>query len=146
MSENTIGREPVQFVEIRLDKCALTFGTAPCTADIGVTGETQCFNTFRTCGDPENYDNSEKFVLRFARPQAMLPAGIEAFPTLQSVSTSPTRIEPGKSLGRRASVSAVIADHPYHDRVLDPYFRTRDSAFSPQGTFWARLIARNPYY
>lgn len=146
MSATKTGRQPVQFIEIRLDRCSLTYGETPCTAAIGVTGDTQCFNAFRTCQDPDNYDPSDKLVLRFASPHAMLPGDLEVIPTLQSLRQTPARIEPGKSLGRRASVSAVVADHPYHDRLLDPYHRTRDPAFAPQGSFWARLLARNPYY
>lgn len=53
MTETTIGREPVQIVEIQQPLCANTFGTAPCTAS--GTGDTKCYNTRASCQDAANY-------------------------------------------------------------------------------------------
>lgn len=47
MSENELGREPVEVVEIVVPKCANVFGSAPCTAT--GTGDAKCFNTRATC-------------------------------------------------------------------------------------------------
>ena len=145
-----MSREVIQFVELRLDRCSLTYGVSPCTAAIGTTGTTQCYNTAVTCQDRNNYDNSSQFVLRFVSPSEAIPDDVYdgadlVVPSLMDLRTTPGRIEPGKSLGRRASVSALITDHPHHDRGVDPYFTDRDAAFAAQGSLWTRLIARNPY-
>ena len=91
MSENTIGREPLQIIEIEQPLCSLEYGVSPCTAAIGVTGSIKCFNTSKTCQDLPNYD-PEPLLLRFCKPQATQPEGIFCIPSLQSVSTSPTQI------------------------------------------------------
>lgn len=53
MSENEVGREPIEIVEIVLPKCINTYGVSPCTASIG--GDRKCYNCRATCQDPENY-------------------------------------------------------------------------------------------
>ena len=61
MNENTVGREPVQIVEVITPKCNNVHGSAPCTAT--QTGSAKCFNTRATCNDIDNYQ---------ARPAAHL--------------------------------------------------------------------------
>ncbi len=51
-----VGRSPFQVVELELDQCRLTYGTSPCAAAIGTTGDDRCYNTRATCQDPNNYD------------------------------------------------------------------------------------------
>lgn len=55
MSEpnETLGREPIQLVEMLLPKCANTYGSAPCAAT-GSTGS-ECFNCRATCQSVDNY-------------------------------------------------------------------------------------------
>lgn len=53
MSEGTIGREPVQLLEIVVPKCSQVHGVAPCAAT--QTGGAKCFNTASTCNDFDNY-------------------------------------------------------------------------------------------
>src|SRR5690625_2190967 len=53
-------RERIAFVEIEQDVCNLTYGVAPCMAGIGVTGNTQCYNTLRTCQDTNNFSRGTK--------------------------------------------------------------------------------------
>lgn len=48
-----LSRKPFRFVELVLDSCGLTYGTAPCTA----SGDDKCFNKRFTCQDPENFDS-----------------------------------------------------------------------------------------
>ena len=49
----TLGREPIQLVEMVLPKCANTYGVAPCQATGGVGSE--CFNCRATCQSVDNY-------------------------------------------------------------------------------------------
>lgn len=51
--ESTVGREPVEIVEILTPKCVNVHGAAPCTAT--QTGNGKCFNTRATCNDVDNY-------------------------------------------------------------------------------------------
>lgn len=146
------GKRAVQFVELHLERCGRTYGTAPCTAAIGTTGTKKCFNTFATCQDSANFLSSST-VYRFSTtqlfnstygPQQVGEA--PTFPTLMSVNTAPTVLTPGKGLGVRSSVSCVIQDHPWTDAFTDPY--RADRLFNPdnQGTFWSKFLARNRYY
>jgi hypothetical protein len=53
MTKTTIGREPVQIVEIVQPLCANVFGTSPCTAS--GSADTKCYNTRATCQDAANF-------------------------------------------------------------------------------------------
>jgi len=151
MNENTIGREPLQIIEIEQPLCSLEYGVSPCTAEIGVTGSIKCFNTSKTCQDVPNYDPAP-LLLRFCKPQAKLPEGIFCIPSLQSASTSPTQINVvGGSrskgpLGIRAELSVTFKDHPYSDVLVDKYRLERGYIATDRGSYWSKWLARNPYY
>lgn len=150
----TIGREPVTVVELDQDLCQRTYGVAPCAAALGVTGDRKCFNTIASCQDEDNYSLGDPLTLRFVTPNEWhgLPRNLLLIPSVVSVGTTPTRINlasgnPDASpLGERGTIEVVLRDHPYHDRVTDPYVTERDYDPASQGTFWARWLARNPYY
>lgn len=129
----------VTLVEIDIPQCSLTYGAAPCTAELGVTGEIKCFNTRRTCQDTENFDPAP-LTLRFVRPST--DHLYDAIPNLDGVSVTPQVIDPGGSMGERESVSITFADHPHSDVGLDKYVDER--AYDPfrRGTFWGKLRAR----
>lgn len=166
MNETTCGREPIQIVEIRQPFCALTYGVAPCTAALGITGDRKCFNVTSSCQDRENLTLTDFIYWRFAKPQANLPKDwheevVESpgtqlktnlIPSLVSVSTSATRINIGggseneSPFGRRASVSIVLQDHPWDDSIGDKYVTERDYDPFKRGTFWGKWLARNPFH
>jgi len=145
------GRQPAQIIEIDQDFCTRVYGTAPCTAALGVTGIIKCFNTRKTCQDPDNYD-ADTITLRFCRAGSNLPPEFPAIPTVQSVSTLPTRLNIGSNdrntgpLGRRGAVTVRFDDAPYSDVLTDKYVAER--AYNPleRGTFWSKFLARTPYY
>lgn len=151
-----IGREPITIVELFLDYCPLTYGEGDCSAAVGVTGDDRCYNTRATCQDvaayviPAGLPNAGGprglKTYRFSTPNAGLPADLGAIPSLRSVSFSPTKIDPGKSLGRRGECNITLQDHPHHDVTIDKYVNQR--AYDPMetGTFWAKFKERNPYY
>lgn len=134
-----LGREPLAIAEIELDSCSLTFGTAPCTA-IGA----KCYNTRFTCKDIPNYTGTTT-IYRFTDKFVYAPVGLSAFPAVEKVSYSPTKLEFGKGLGYRGKISVTFQDFKHHDRGIDPYQadRTYDTS---QGTFFRKLLARNKYY
>jgi len=151
MNEFTEGREPVTVIEIDQDFCEHRYGTAPCAAQLGITGEAKCYNTRRTCQDPENYSPIVK-TLHFCKPGERIPEEVYCIPSVASVSTAPTVINPGGGdsnkgpLGTRASVRVVFNDHPHSDHVVDPYVAERGHDPMQRGTFWSKWLARNPYY
>lgn len=137
-------RRALTYIEIDIDYCALTYGTAPCAAALGVTGAKRCFNTFKTCQDKLNFANEPR-TLRYAEAAEFLPGDIDCIPSIKSVSYTPQKIDPGVSIGERASVSVTLADHPHSDTDLDKYVALRDYDPFEQGTYWAKFRARNPY-
>lgn len=152
-SSTTIGRQPITVIEIDQDQCQLTYGVAPCTAALGVTGEHKCFNSFKTCQDTANIDLGT-LTLRFgtAVENTGLAKTITVIPSLLTVDTVPTEINVGGGtegvgpLGQRAKITATFRDHPYHDRLVDPYWRDRDFDPTTRSTFWSKWLARNPYH
>lgn len=154
-------REPIEWIEIDLDYCSLTFGSAPCTASISSTVARKCFNTFHTCKDKANYDKSF-LTYKLVQPRSNYPKGATTFPCLISVSgKSATANIAGSDdslypLGVRGTITAEFHDFPYHDRFMDKYQSERISGaaqfdsvgYDPKafGTFWSKLRARNPNY
>lgn len=141
------GRIPVVFVEVDVDRCSRIYGSSPCTAALGSTGDRKCYNTYATCQDTANFAQGTPKTFRFCEENAAVPVGIDAIPLLrdQGVSYAPQRITPGKGLGIRASVTVRLKDAPWPDDALDPYFssRTHDTA---AGTFWGKFRARERFY
>lgn len=161
MDEFTVGREPLQIVEIVQPSCSLTYGSAPCEAVIGTTGSIKCFNTAKTCQDISNYSPLNTITWRFRKPDE---SDVELFestasdiktnpiPALLSVSTNPTRINIGggndneSPFGVRGSVNISMTDFKYDDAIGDNYVSERTYNPVEQGTFWSKWLARNPYY
>jgi hypothetical protein len=151
--EAVFGRIPLVVVEIDQEVCANTYGTAPCTAALGVTGTDKCFNTRASCQDPTNYAASATpLTLKFCQSHADLPEGEYLIPSVKSVTTSPTRINPGgrtgrdKPLGRRGECTVSFIDHPHSDNLVDPYVSGRSYNPLERSTFWAKWLKRNPYH
>ena len=149
------GRRFFRVVEIELDFCSLSYSVAPCVAVLGTTGDRKCFNTRETCQDPTNYAPEDK-TYRFCDPIDGIPRDFDAIPSLRGIELSPTMIDPGRTLGKRASAIATFQDHPHHDRGIDKYVDERPTGtasatgetYTPfeVGTFFAKLRARNPFY
>lgn len=102
-----------------------------------------CYNTFTTCQDKPNFAKGVK-TFKFCDRGMRLPAGELIRPYLADVAASPTEIDPNFGLARRASVSLKLVDAPDTDLDADKYAANR--AVPAQGTFWPRLLARNPNY
>jgi len=121
------GRQPIALAELLLDFCQLRYATSPCTAAIGVTGATYCYNTRATCQDLAHYSPAAR-AYRFCTPAADLPIGLDALPMLRGVSMAPTKMDIAGGLGARASVTLTLQDAASHDRAVDPYWRQRYGA------------------
>jgi hypothetical protein len=134
---------PITVVELDIPYCSLTYGSAPCTAAVGVTGAAKCFNTTRTCQDPANFARTVK-TLRFCQPFAGLT--FDAHPALKTVNPTPCTINPGKDMGTRGTVKVTIADFPYSDAGFDKYIPDRGYDPYLRGTYLMRLRARVPSF
>jgi hypothetical protein len=154
MTETTVGREPVQIVEILQPFCANTFGVAPCTAT--GTADSKCYNTRATCRDVPNFTLGAPLSLFFSSgmvAEQNVPGADYIFPTLVSVSTTPTKInlagaDPDASgLGNRAVCNLVFQDHQHTDRRVDPYVdgRSWNPLSGDRGSYWTRWLVRNKY-
>lgn len=154
-------RELVTYIEIDLDFCSRTFGTAPCGAVLSNSVRRKCFNTFRTCTFKSAYQKVVK-TLRFSEPRSNLPRGLTIFPCIEDITdeTSSVNIagsdERLSAFGDRAEIRIRMRDFQYHDRLTDQYQSERVSGaaqndepgYDPgaRGTFWTKLHSRNPYY
>lgn len=156
-------REPIQYVEMDIDYCSLSYGTGACAAILGTTGDLKCFNTFKTCQDTVNFTKSIK-TLKFINNRANLPKGLQAYPCLRengiTAFSSTVNIAGGNSkynaFGRRATVDITLDDFIDSDTYLDKYQAERVSGaaqassvgYNPKdrGTFFTRLKSRFPYY
>lgn len=134
-------RIPCSVLELDVDKCANTFGVAPCMAS-GAAG-TECYNTFGTCQAQAAYVKATQTV-RFVSRGVTSPAGVPMRPYLLDSLNAPANLDIEAGLATRSSVTVKLADEPDGDTDMDPYFATR--ATPVQGTFWARFLARNKYY
>lgn len=144
---DTVGREAFTRVEIDMPTCALTYGSAPCTASGGVGNE--CRNTRNTCQDTANYDGSTVNTIIICDEGISIP-GVPMLPLILSGARgkvlSPTRIDKKKALGKRAEIRLTCRDQPMHDRNIDPYAGTRTYTAEEQGTFWGKVKAIFKYY
>lgn len=102
-----------------------------------------CYNTFTTCQDKPNFAKGVK-TFKFCDRGMRLPVGELIRPYLADVAASPTEIDPNFGMARRAGVTLKLVDAPDTDLDADKYAATR--ATPAQGTFWPRLLARNPNY
>lgn len=135
--------EVVEYFELILKPCSLTYGVAPCTAALGTTGSAKCYQSPATCQSPANFAAGEQLV-RWSTPSGTADLSIDAIPTLKSASVTPQKLMPGESMGQRESLSVSFVNHPHNDVWFDKYLA--DRGFNPfnQGTFWPKFAARWP--
>lgn len=152
MTETTVGREPIQIVEIKQPLCSRVYGVAPCTAS--GPDALKCYNTRSTCQDTANFAFGTPLSLFFSSgkvSERSVSGANYIIPSLVGVSTSPTKINlagsnpDAQGLGNRALCTITFQDHIHTDRVVDPYVDGRGTDPLTLGTFWAKWMARNKY-
>lgn len=102
-----------------------------------------CYNTFSTCQDKPNFAKGVK-TIKFCTRGMPIPAGETIRPYVRDADAAVTIIDPDRGIARRATLSIALDDEPDSDVQTDPYLAERPSA--PVGTFWPRLLRRNPNY
>ncbi|XAI95665.1 hypothetical protein [Microcystis phage Mae-JY22] len=137
-ARQALERVPAIVAEFDLDRCTNTFGVAPCTAS-----GTPCYNTRGTCRDKPNYQRGTT-TLRFCSRGMPIPAGEALRPYIADADAAVTEIEPKRGLARRGTLRLTMVDEPDSDVETDPYVASRGTP--AQGTFWTRLLKRNPHY
>jgi len=140
------GREPVAFVEMDFNACSLTYGTGDCTAS--GSGDSKCFNSYATCQDKDNFAPTTK-TLRFSNVRIDDLQGdsdVPTFPTLASLSLSPTSLTPSQGLGIRSTCNITLEDHPFSMVGVDQYREDRTYNHADRGSFWSRFLTMFPYY
>lgn len=156
---NNFGRKIVEAIEIDVDYCARTYGSAPCTASLSADNPHKCFNTRNTCQDPANFDKGV-LTLRYVKNIGGLPKGEDLFPLLEGVSTKGAEINITGDmrnlggLGASAEITATFRDTKDPEYVTDKYQAERVSGaaqfdgvgYKQRGTHWGRFRARNEYY
>ena len=139
-------KEKFWVIEMDLDSCNLVYGSSPCTAAVGVTGDQKCFNTASTCQDRANYDRGTK-TYRYCTKRSPMPSGLDAIPSLKAApSIDGAKIDPAGGLGVRGGITMNFIDHPSNDVGIDPYVNERPYIPYETGTYWGKKRARNPYY
>ena len=83
---------------------------------------------------------------RLGQEVGTVPVGLNAIPCITRVNIKPTVSAPGNGLGTRASVKIQARDLPFHDIGVDKYVNERTYTPSDQGTFFGKLVARNPFH
>lgn len=138
------GRFHFFYVEIDFERCANTYGVAPCTATGAVGNE--CVNCRLTCQDPVNFIAGTPKTLRLIPKDCVgVPIGFEGHPCLIKCDIDhATELAMGDGLSSRERLAISAMDFLLHDREMDPYWSTR--ATSAVGTFFGRHRARNEYY
>jgi len=135
-------REVVRYAELVINPCSRVYGTSPCTASVGVTGDFKCYNSPRTCQDPANYLAGSDQVLRWAMPSGSLDINIEAQPCIKNISRRPLVIDPGEGLGVRESVTVSMRNFKSNDSEFDNYPTSRTGNPYNKGTYWGKFSAR----
>lgn len=133
--------ERITLVEIDLNRCSNTYGSAPCTAS-GV----ECFNGWATCQDKANY-TQETVTARYSMATDVPPANIDAIASIETVNIRPAKLELGESIGVRASIDITFKDHRSPDTGPegDRYLTARDYDPYTRGTYWGKFRARFPF-
>lgn len=144
LSAGSSGRQPFSYVELDMDFCTNVFSTSPCTAT--GSGDAKCFNTFISCQDTPNFNNTVKTYRFCSTSGGKVPVGLDAIPCLVGINITPAVIDAGKGLGLRASCEITLRDFPHSDIRIDPYVDGRTYIPINQGSFFGKFKARNPYY
>ena len=105
-----------------------------------------CYNVYAgasPCQDKANYAKGTK-TRKYCSRGMTLPPGETIRPYIASLKSTPTEIVLEKGLAMRSQTQVQLVDETDSDIEDDPY--VADRAAAAAGSYWPRLIARNPNY
>ena len=120
--------------------------TAGSQINNGDHSKEMCFNTLATCKDLANYTKGTSKTFRFIEQRVLDDSIIEAYPCVKKIDFAPTKINPGKGLSIRSTVTVTMQDFTSNDTNVDPYYRDRGIDPVTNGTFFGKWKVRNKYY
>lgn len=105
--------------------------------DSEFANETESYGTPKTTEDPRAYTGTDFRVYRYSDQQLY---GVDHFPGVVRVTTNPPKIDPGKSIGMRATAKVDLLDFVTNDtfELPGPYDDRR-----VEGSHFLKLFARN---
>lgn len=119
---------------------------ASTVAEIKHSGEVDgtCFGLAGTCSDPNSFldglEQDFRFILGGSFPSERYLNGF------QSWSHTPAKVDPGNSIGRRASASIRFVDSQDTGASGDKYYVPYADRWSNRGTLFGKLEARQVYF
>jgi hypothetical protein len=135
---NEISRTKIYLVKIYLDICTRTFGVSPCNA----TG-IKCYNTIATCKYTNAYNKSSK-EYKFCSLYVIHNL-YNARPYVINVDFYSQELKEDNTVSGRIKIK--MYDEWDIDVEMDPYWSDRYINIEQvKGTFWKKLIVRNPNY
>ena len=146
-------REPIQIVKMYLDECDNIFGVnsglSTCNIASPVAADS-CHNTKHSCVNLSAYrlNNVGVKELVFSSEVGKNLSGRDFFgnPALISVTTAPSEIKPTKGISVRSNITIRIRDFHSTDKDQDPYFIDRTIVALENGTYFQKLLERNPHF
>ena len=141
MSITDYSRTMVTLVKITFPWCGNTFGVSPC-ASVGSPLGVPCFNTYHTCSDQAHFTWTTK-TYSFSSADAPPPFPGPR-PYVKNITYLATEIF--ENLTKTGRIKVEFANEPDMDIGIDPYVTRRALWPETPGTFFKKLIARNPNY
>ncbi len=146
-------REPIQVVKMYLDECDNVYGVNSGLSTCNIASPVQadaCHNTKHTCVNLSAYrlNNVGVKELIFSSEEGRLLTGKEFFanPCIMSITSAPSEIVPTKGISVRSNITIKLRDFHSTDKDQDPYFIDRNIIALEEGTYFQKLIERNPHY
>jgi hypothetical protein len=132
MTKDTVNRRPFRAIGLKMPRCSLRYGEAPCTASEGPF----CHNLYWTCQDKENYTPEGSveylFIQRYAEYLDSYMAENSGndirtggIPALVNARATPTQLnlagqsENSRAIGVRSTISATLSSFP--DSLVQPW-------------------------
>lgn len=136
------GRTVQWLVEIDLDRCALNYTTAPCTASDQGDGARCCY-TFGTCQDVTHFSRTTK-TWRFCLAEVPWDdPTYDVWPLLRGIVSVPQEVQSGNMSTYPESITATFG----FDFLPPPFDRDKTLYNTASiGEFWRNLFARNRNY
>lgn len=143
-STQLAGSDVFATVEIQTQKCQLTYGSAPCTANLNDANA--CFktrNVLNDCQDVPNFDPAVQSYFFSEKDNSTLIDGYR--PLIKNITFAPSKLPPRGGLANVSKVKFTFIDEPDTDLDTDDNILDRSYIAREQGTFWGKFKARNSF-